>query len=113
MQFIYLRNPKYEGEVRFALQSEANHTSSGPYWRGSEKLAILLGPRLSDTVNARGVSLTNRFFYGDEFWFALQVRTASYVIDLVISIHRDCDCSGNLVRFWAVRGALVVVSRHD
>src|ERR1700741_1590401 len=117
MQFIYLRKPKDEEEVRSALQPEVNNTSNnlqaGASLVRSEKLAILLRPRLSDAVDARGVSLTNRFFYGDEFWFALQVGAASYVIDLVISIHRDCDCSGNLARFWAARGARVVVSRHD
>ncbi|HET6930551.1 MAG TPA: hypothetical protein VFI45_09545 [Candidatus Acidoferrum sp.] len=77
----------------------------------SNGLAILLRPRFSDAVNVWGVPATNRFFYWDEFWLALQPRAARDVIHLIIVIDRYGDRPGNQERFRSARRTLMIVRR--
>ena|ERR1700740_3039303 len=77
-----------------------------------EELAILLPPRLSDTVDARCVPLANRFLQRDELRFAMQMRTARNVKYFVILILRYCDRLRNLARIGSARGPLWVVRRY-
>jgi hypothetical protein len=108
---------KNSGGIRVLRCDHATeHTNINPqYWTlrvALERLAVFLRPRLPNAVDARGVAVTNRFFHGDELGFALQVRAARYVVDLVVVIQRDCDRADNLGPFWAARRTLVVVRRH-
>jgi len=91
----------------------AGHTGinlqAGPCGPHSKELAIFLCSRLSNAVDARGVPVTNRFFNGDVFWFALQARAACDVIQLVIVIQGYGNRRGNLERIRSTRRILVVV----
>ena len=94
----------------------AGHTGinlqAGPCGPHSKELAIFLCSRLSNAVDARGVPVTNRFFNGDVFWFALQARAACDVIQLVIVIQRDRYRAGDLTQLWTALRTLVIVGRH-
>jgi hypothetical protein len=81
--------------IREMKPDDAIHPSrkpmAGPFRR--EELTILLRPRLADTVDARGVALTNGFLHSEELRLTMQMRTTGRdVIYLVVLILRYCDC---------------------
>src|ERR1700746_1824275 len=74
--------------------------------------AIFLGS-LSDAVDARSVSVTNGLLSSEELRFAVQMRTAWNVIDLVIAILGYRNRLQNLVRIGFAHRSLLVARRHN